>query len=383
MEGSAVLPIPEVLIVDDLDRNRIALRETLHAPDRMKLFEAASGEEALELALEHDFALILLDVQMPDMDGYETAELLRGSKKTKQIPIIFVTAINKEKEHVFTGYAVGAVDYLFKPVDPLLLKAKVDNFLELYRSRQYLNHYVTRLEEANEELDRFAYTVSHDLKAPLRAVKQLSEFIVEDLGEEVNDEVKGHMTLMKSRIERMERMIGDILSYARAGSENTAQEIVDTQKLVESIRDMIGVPTGFEITIASPMPVMQTAEAPLKQVLANLITNAVAHHDKDQGVIEISCREGEAHFEFHVIDDGPGIAEADHEKIFEMLKTLRSRDEKGSSGIGLSIVKKLVEAAGGWVEVRSVEGQGAEFVVYWPRAYGVRLGSVDDSIVRV
>ncbi|MFH2000544.1 MAG: hybrid sensor histidine kinase/response regulator [Planctomycetota bacterium] len=371
-----MISLPEVLIVDDLPQNIIALREVLEAPEEMLLLEASSGKAALELALEHDFALILLDVQMPDMDGYETAELLRGLKKTKQIPIIFITAINKESEQVFSGYRAGAVDYLFKPLDPVLLKAKVGNFIEFYRHRQSLKHYAARLEAVNEELDRFAYTVSHDLKAPLRAIKHLSEYIEEDLGDQLPDGVRSKMNLMRDRIQRMEQMIRDILAYARAGSDNVVQDEVDIGALVQSIIDMTDRPPDFTITLASSMPTLRTAAAPLQQVLTNLISNAVRHHHKSRGRVEISYAETEGFHQFSVSDDGPGIPHAYHEKVFDLLRTLRSRDEMNSSGIGLAIVKKLVESAGGWVEVRSVEGEGASFIVFWPKEYGKKPGLV-------
>ncbi|HDP99688.1 MAG TPA: response regulator, partial [bacterium] len=203
-----------ILLVDDKPENLLAL-ETILDDENVELFKANSGNQALALILEHDFALTLLDVQMPNMDGFETAELMRGNKKTRHIPIIFVTAINKEQKYIFKGYEAGAVDYLFKPLEPEILKSKVKVFLDLYNQKKLikkqaleLEHKVTELNAAflelqkkekilhqqaeelaaiNQDLKEFAYIVSHDLKAPLRAISSLVNWLTSDFQDKLDD----------------------------------------------------------------------------------------------------------------------------------------------------------------------------------------------------
>ncbi len=204
-----------VLIVDDRPENLLAIESVLDGAD-LNLVRANSGNEALTRLFEFEFALVLLDVQMPEMDGFETAEMMRSIEKTRQIPIIFVTAISKEKKYVFRGYHAGAVDYLFKPIDSEILKAKVSVFLELYRKRRELEHANRQLRASQRELKRsnkalqeFAYAASHDLDAPLRHIVSYVQMLIEENNDDLHGEARGYLERIHSSTKRMQTLIRD------------------------------------------------------------------------------------------------------------------------------------------------------------------------------
>ncbi len=223
------------------------------------------------------------------------------------------------------------------------------------------------LEERNRELDQFAYVASHDLKAPLRGIANLSQWIEEDLGERVTDEIREHLELLRGRVYRMERLIDGILQYSRVGRSAGAVEQVDTGALVAEVVDLLAPPPAFSIRIAPGLPTLQGERLPLQQVFHNLIGNAIKHHDRPDGRVEISAADDGAFYRFAVADDGPGIAPQYHDKIFVIFQTLVPRDQVEGSGLGLSLVKKIVEQKGGRVWVESSEGCGATFYFTWPK----------------
>jgi signal transduction histidine kinase len=235
------------------------------------------------------------------------------------------------------------------------------------------------LARSNKELDQFAYVASHDLKAPLRAVDHLANWISQDAAAVLPAASLEHLEKLRGRIRRMERLLDDLLAYSRAGRHLHAPEPVDTGSLVRDIWFMLAPPPGFAIEVLSPLPQLYTERVPLETVLRNLIGNAIKHHDRpDQGVVQVSARdisiaqgEGEGQgagefVEFTIADNGPGIASQHHERIFQIFQSLKPRDQVEGSGMGLAVVKKTVENHGGRVDVVS-NGRGATFCFTWPK----------------
>ena len=223
------------------------------------------------------------------------------------------------------------------------------------------------LQRSNRDLDQFAYVASHDLKAPLRAISTLSAWLEEDLKGDLAEEAKEQLRLLRSRVHRMDSLIDGVLRYSRAGRMDMEGERVDVGELLHELVDLLDPPAGIQVTIAEDMPVLMTKRLRLSQVFSNLINNAIKYHHHREGQIEVSVdRLGPDLFEFAVRDDGPGIAPQHHQRVFVMFQTLQARDEVESTGLGLSLVKKLVEEEGGEVSLRSEPGHGSTFLFTWP-----------------
>jgi PAS domain S-box-containing protein len=223
------------------------------------------------------------------------------------------------------------------------------------------------LERSNQELDQFAYITSHDLRAPLRGIANLSRWIEEDLGENLTEETRQQLELMRGRVNRMEAMIEGILEYSRIGRVPIKRERVDVGALLAEIVDLLAPPPGFTIEIAPGMPILVTKRIRLQQVFQNLIGNALKHHHRPEGHIRVSVQDAGEFYEFAVTDDGPGIAPQYHDKVFVIFQTLEARDKVESTGVGLSLVKKIVEDQGGAIYLESAEGAGATFRFTWPK----------------
>jgi len=238
---------------------------------------------------------------------------------------------------------------------------------ELARLTTLLAQTNVALENRNQELEQFAYVASHDLKAPLRAIANLAAWLEEDLDGQLPEENQHQMRLLRGRVLRMEALINGLLDYLRVGRTQTPTELVSVEALLFDIIDSLDPPATFTITVRSGMPTLYTKRVLLRQVFANLISNAIMHHDRQNGQITVSVAEQGRHYKFLVTDDGPGIASQYHDKIFVMFQTLEARDVKESTGIGLSIVKKIVESEGGTIRVESQIGSGATFSFTWPK----------------
>jgi signal transduction histidine kinase len=224
------------------------------------------------------------------------------------------------------------------------------------------------LERSNRELDQFAYVASHDLKSPLRGVEHLANFLLQDVGETLPGPSQRHLALIKGRIQRMEALLNDLLYYSRAGRHRYAPERLDPAKLIGQTVELLAPPAGFVVELVEPAPLLVSERVPLELIFRNLIGNAIKHHPHPaQGRVRITLSEQSDWLQITVADNGAGIDPGDHARIFEIFQTLRPRDEVEGSGMGLTIVKKLVETRGGAIWVESTPGAGASFHFTWPR----------------
>jgi PAS domain S-box-containing protein len=226
---------------------------------------------------------------------------------------------------------------------------------------------IKALARSNQELDQFAYVASHDLKAPLRGIANLSAWIEEDLAENLNKENRQQMALLRGRVHRMEALIDGILQYSRAGRVKARPEPIDTGALVHDVLELIAPPKSIAITVAPDLPTVKAEKVPLQQVFMNLLGNAIKHAGSSDPRVEVSWEDAGPFYEFTVQDHGQGIAPQYHERIFGIFQTLEARDKVEGTGIGLSVVQKIVEAKGGRVWVESDIGRGAKFRFLWPK----------------
>ena len=236
----------------------------------------------------------------------------------------------------------------------------------LNRMTQTLDDTFGALEKRNRELDQFAYVASHDLKAPLRGVSTVVKWIEDEQGHELSPKMQEYFGMMKGRLVRLEDLINGLLAYARVGRTQQKLEEVNVERLVHDVADLV-VPPTFELRLPEALPTLTTDRLSLQQVFTNLMSNAVKYHHTGLGIITVGCQELDQHYEFRVQDDGPGIAPEYHEKIFLMFQTLRDRHTAESTGIGLSIVKKIIDEQRGSIRVESAAGQGAAFIFTWPK----------------
>lgn len=358
-----------ILLVDDRPENLISLEEML-AQEGRTFIRASSGNEALRQVLKNDrIGLIMLDVQMPDMDGFEVAQLLKSNPKTKDISIIFVTALSKEDQYVLKGFEEGAVDYLQKPLNINVTKAKVNVFEKLYFYQQNLKNTVTELNRINKQLERFVYIVSHDLKSPLTgliAILSLLEMHQEE-SPALQEEAVEYTGLAKAAAYYMSNMINDLLDYSQKSAGQQTLELVDTKELTQQISRLLFPPEHIQIRIDESMPTLRTRRLKLQQVFQNLVSNAVKYNDKARGLIDIGYEDKGSFVEFFVRDNGPGVADDDQAVIFNLFQRGKAEAtlSESSTGVGLNILKMLVEEQGGTLRIDSRLGQGSTFYFEW------------------
>ena len=355
-----------ILLVDDRPENILSLEEILTKPNR-RFLKAHSGNEALKQILKNeDIGLIMLDVQMPDMDGFEVARIVKANSKTKDIAIIFVTAISKDEQYVLKGFEEGAVDYLQKPLDVNITRAKVNVFERLYFTQHNLQLSLSETERINKQLERFVFIVSHDLKSPLASISMLADLLQHDDRVTDESELSENINIIAAAANRLSDMIKSILEYSRTSLSQQTVEEVNVYKLATEIVQSLFLPKHFKVILHTHLPVIQTRKIKLQQVLQNLLSNAVKYNDKKEPLIEIGVTDKGNLYEFYIKDNGPGILKKDHDRIFNIFEITENETARDSStGIGLNLLKVLVEEQGGRIWVNSISGEGSIFYFEW------------------
>jgi len=360
-----ILKSYSILVVDDRMENLLTLENVIEKEGR-RIIKAGSGNEALKIALSEKIDLILLDVQMPEMDGYEAADLLRMNPKTKNVPIIFVSAVSRNEKGPVNKYEEGTVDFLFKPLDIHETKSKVALFEKIFIANTEKKKCKETFELAVKEMDQFVYIVSHDVKAPLRAIENLATWIEDDLAGTAGQSVTENISLLKSRVLRLQHLLEGITEYSRVGRINESKEPVNVNKLIQYVIDTLMPPAGFGFEVQENLPVLFAEKTKLLKVFTHLINNSVIHHHKQEGVVSIQAHEEDNIVRFIIKDDGPGIKPHYFDKVFEIFHTLVPKDKHETSGVGLSIVKKIVESQGEKVWFDTVNS-GTSVNFTWPK----------------
>lgn len=354
------------LIVDDLDENLLAMGALLRSDD-VQVLTARSGVEALEHLLVHDVALALLDVQMPDMDGFELAELIRGSERTRQVPLIFVTAGNRDPVRLFKGYDSGAVDFLYKPVDPRILRHKAAVFFQLFRQKQQLAHQLQVSTETLRLNEMFMAVLGHDLRNPLSAMVNAAQLLQRQAPD---DKVRDSAERMLASGRRMARMVDDLLDLARARLGNGLAlrcASTDLAALMQRVVQEQHAASGRRIDIEQGGDLLGTWDADrLAQVASNLIGNACRHGDSDAPVtVQLDGSEAD-HVMLRVRNSGR-IAPELLPHLFDPFRGGTAAAHRSDGlGLGLFIVQQIVQAHGGTVCATSAAGT-TEFTVSVPR----------------
>lgn len=366
------------LLVDDLEENLVAL-EALLIRDGLTCLKARSGEEALEILLSHEVALALLDVQMPGMDGFELAEFMRGSERSRHVPIIFLTAGTADQQRRFRGYEAGAVDFIQKPIEPGVLRSKAAVFFDLHDQRRQitaqrdeLEALTTELRAADERKNRFMAILGHELRNPAMAMAAGLGLIERRRDPEIAAIVHAQMN---RHVRHLTRLVEDLLDIARIDQDKISlkKARIYLQDVLESAAEGIQhlVDAGkhrLRLDIPADPISLEADEARLIQIVGNLLANA-AKYTPSGGDITLSARVVADEVEIDVTDSGVGITPEKQSKIFEMFAQVE--DSSGRSqeglGIGLALVRQLVELHGGTVELAfSQPGQGSIFRVRLP-----------------
>ncbi|AYB33436.1 ATP-binding protein [Chryseolinea soli] len=405
---------PKILLVDDREDNLLSI-ETILAPSGYQFVKANSGRQALKVLLsEFDFAMILMDVKMPNLNGFETAALIYEREKLKHIPIIFITANNYGDENMFKGYQSGAIDYIFKPINPDVLRAKVGVLIDLYRKNRLLfeqeqklitinrnlereinerkvseekvrqlNHKllenIANLESANKDLERFAFMASHDLQEPLRKIRMFSDRLFSKYRDVLHEDAK-MVTRIQQAAERMQALIVDILAFSKISIDKSAFVISDLNVVLKDLLAEMEEEvheTKARISI-EPLPPLMVSPTLMRPLFQNLISNALKYrrkdteatirirsevsvgvNDRDKNLVNRYCR-------IFVEDNGIGFDQKYAEEIFGMFRRLHNNGDYAGTGVGLALCKKIAELHNGYISARSKVNEGSTFIVSLP-----------------
>jgi two-component system, sensor histidine kinase and response regulator len=382
-----------ILLVDDQPANLLALEAMLQGLGQ-NLVKAESGREALKWLLTHEFAVILLDVKMPDMDGFETAALIRERDKSRDTPIIFLTAADKTHTEAVRGYAVGAVDYLVKPVVPEFVRSKVSVFVELAKKSELLRRQaeqlrqgeqsarelaetraglVRELEHKNQELESFSYAVSHDLRAPLRRIEAFSRAVLESQHERLDADGRRFFDRIQEASRQMSQLIDDVLHLSKVSRAELRQQEVDLSALAGAILERLreAEPGRVVETRIRPGVVVSGDGQLLRIALSNLLENAWKFTARQPAArIEFGLTSAAGESTYFVRDNGAGFDMTYADRLFGPFQRLHLATEFPGSGIGLATVRRIIHRMGGRVWAEGLVGRGATFHFTLGRAHG-------------
>ena len=373
-----------ILLVDDQPEGLLALEALLQGPER-NIVKTRSGRDALRQLLKADFALILLDVQMPDMDGFQTAELIRQRDSSKNTPIIFLTAGHKNEANIFRGYAVGAVDYVFKPIVPEILRSKVSVFVDLARQTELVRrqadqlrqseqealqlaqaraNLLAELEAANKELEAFTYSVSHDLRAPLRRINGFDRILLEDFSAQLDPVAKGHLERVSQSARHMGQLLDDLLNLSRVTRKELTRRRTDLDSLLKEVRDSLQTEIeGREIEwLIGRLPTVECDPGLIKQVFANLLLNAIKYtRPRQRTTIQVDQMISDGQSAVFVRDNGVGFDMKCADKLFGVFQRLHRQEDFEGTGVGLATVQRIIHKHGGRVWAEAEPYKGATF----------------------
>jgi signal transduction histidine kinase len=373
-----------ILIVDDRPENIIALEALLQRND-INIISTTNPNEALRLSWEMDIAIAMIDVQMPEMDGFELVEILKSNPRTKEIMIIFVTAISKETKYAVKGLNTGAVDYLYKPLDPFVTSAKVDSFIQFIRNQREIKKKNKELEAYQKDLikakelaeqgkrikDNFLANMSHEIRTPINGIIGIAQLLKKT---QLTDEQREMVNLLEISSNSLLGVINDVLDLSKieSGKFKINRSATNIIKICQAVVDLLSIPSvekklELKLELAPELPKLILADSlRLNQILMNLIGNAIKFTDKGSVTLKVEILDKKGNnlkLKFSVIDTGIGIAKENIDKIFE---TFEQADEQttikfGGTGLGLSIVKNLAKLKGGTLDVKSEEFNGSTF----------------------
>jgi two-component system sensor histidine kinase/response regulator len=367
---------PSVLLVDDIDANLVALEALLSDLD-CELVRAKSGNEALRQLLKREFAVVLLDVQMPEMDGYEVARYARENPQTREVPIIFLTAMHGTEDSVLRGYGTGAVDFLMKPINAHILRAKVRVFLDLFLSRQKLAQEVAShkrtlaaLELANGALRHFTQAASHDLGAPLRSVRGFLEALSREVGDSLDVQARDYLDRSRRASQRMDALLGSLRAYARL-QRPPAHVEVDCRAVLELVEADLSEPlAAAEGTLqVGELPAVRGDRDRIYQLFLNLVGNALKYRKASEPpCVKVSAERRDKCWQFCVEDNGIGIDPRFKSAVFDVFSRLHDDGKYEGSGLGLAICQQIVEQHNGKIWLESELGHGSRFYFSLPAA---------------